>query len=121
MGVIETGKEIAKLAQQLGSIEIQQKVIDLHGEILQLQEDLQQLRKENTSLKDIAKIDKELILEDNAYLRPSAAKTRQGPFCKRCWDVDRKLVSHDVRDDGFLQCPGCNQIFDTKKSKALRH
>ncbi|MBN2132506.1 MAG: hypothetical protein JW741_23595 [Sedimentisphaerales bacterium] len=120
MSIIETGKEIAKLAQQLGSIEIQQKVIELQNEVLAMQGELQQLRSENTELKDRSRIDDELELRENAYWRPSAPVTRQGPFCKTCWDTQKLMVSLNVREDGHQDCPSCKGQFPTSESRRVQ-
>lgn len=119
MGIIDTGKELAKLAQQLGSVEIQQKVIDLQSDILTLQEDLQRLRKENEDLKDLKKIDNELELRDNAFWRPSAPETRQGPFCTRCWSKDKVLMALLVSETGHQRCSECNGEFPTEGSQQV--
>lgn len=118
MGIIQTGKELAKLAQQVGSIEIQQKVIEVQGQVLAIQEEVQQLRDENTELKNVEKIDHELRLHKNAYYRDSAPETRRGPFCKRCWDVNQKLVNLDAQAIGSHFCMECKNSFSTPQSRA---
>lgn len=117
MGILDTGKDLAKLAQQLGNIEIQHKVIDLQGEVLAMQEELQGLRTENAALKDQKQTDGELELRENAYWRPSAADTRQGPFCKTCWDTQERLVSLNIREDQHQFCPSCEGQFPTTESR----
>ena len=111
MSLIETAidkaKDLAKLAQKMDNIEIIQRVLDVQGELLKVQEEVQALRRENEDLKNTEKIDGELDLHENAYWRNSAPRSRRGPFCARCWSVDRKLVPVTVRDDGFITCPNC--------------
>lgn len=115
MGMIETAKDITKLAQQLGSIEIQEKVIELQSQMLDLQKEVQTLRVENRALKDTEKIDQELTLEENAYWQRSAPATRQGAFCTRCWDAERKLIR--MKDHGSARkCPKCGNFFETSTS-----
>ncbi|MFC1461489.1 hypothetical protein ACFLQR_03100 [Verrucomicrobiota bacterium] len=116
MGVIEKGKKLFKLAQQIGSIEIQQNVIELQSDILELQEEVQSLRKENEELNDNKKIDDELILQDNAYWRTTGEQTRKGPFCTRCWDTDKKLVNLTAIGRQHPICPTCEKIFPTEQS-----
>jgi len=115
MGIIETGKEIGKLAQQLGNMPIQQKVIDLQGELLNVQEELQRLRQENAELKNVEKINAELRKDENCYRRPGARHV--GPFCIRCWDVDRKLVNLDVTSCLHPVCPACDKAFSSAESR----
>lgn len=120
MGAIETGKEIIKLAQQLGSMEIQQKVIELQSQVLELQETVQTLRKENDELKSVEQIDDELVLDDNAYWHKTAPESRQGPFCMTCWDANRKKVRLVVRRDGLMTCKNCSSTFHTQAYDANR-
>ena len=115
MGVIETGKDLLTLAQQLGNIEITQKVIELQGQALNVQAELQRLQQENADLKNVEKIDAELHKGDNYYRRPGAR--HEGPFCMRCWDVDRKLVHLDVTSYVHPVCPGCDKSFPTAQSR----
>ncbi len=118
MGAIETGKEIVKLAKHLGNIEIQQKVIELQGEILDLQQELQTLRKDKEDLKDASSIDKDLYLKDGAYFRRSLpADSRKGPFCTRCWDTQRKLVTMHSTEDSALWCGECKHAYPTDASR----
>lgn len=115
MSLIETAidkaKELAKLAQKLDNIEIIQRVLDVQGELLKVQEEVQSLRRENEDLKNSEKIDGELVLRENAYWRDSAPESRRGPFCARCWPVEHKLVPVVVRSDGFKKCPNCEATF----------
>jgi hypothetical protein len=115
MSLIETAidkaKDLAKLAQKLDNIEIIQRVLDVQGELLRVQEELQALRTENEELKSAERIDQDLVLRDNAYWHESAPESRKGPFCARCWPVDRKLVPVVVRSDGFKTCPNCEATF----------
>ena len=118
MGIIQTGKELAKLAQQFGNIEIKQKVIEVQEQVLAIQDEVQKLRQENEELKNVAKIDSELRLHENAYYRDGAPDTRRGPFCKRCWDVDSKLVNLDDQATGSYFCMECKNSFSTPRSRA---
>ena len=116
MGVIDTGKELAKLAQQLGNIEVQQKVIDLQGEILEMQEQMQQLRQERDELRSTQQIDAQLVLRNNAYWRESAPESRRGPFCTKCWSTEQRLIPMVVDEGGGQYCPGCKGYFPGSSS-----
>ena len=122
MSLIETAidkaKDLAKLAQKLDNIEIIQQVLDVQSELLKVHEELQALRKENEELKNIEKIDAQLVLRDNAYWQDSAPETRRGPFCMRCWDAERKKVTLVVRNDGLQRCKNCDKTFNTKRYEA---
>lgn len=122
MGWIESatdkGKELLKLAQKLDNIELIQKIIDLQSDQLHVQEELQALRKENEELKNIEKIDQELVRRESVYWRNSAPETRRGPFCMTCWDAKRKLVTLTGSDREGYTCRHCEEYFSTETSRA---
>ncbi|SRR6266404_4061476 len=98
MGVIETATELAKLAQQIGNIEVYEKVIALQSQVMELiganmtlRDQMQPLKEELKRLEDKTEIAKTLKHQNNSYYTVVAGK-EDGPFCTVCWDVDQKLV-----------------------------
>jgi regulator of replication initiation timing len=119
MGVIETATELAKLAQQIGNIEVYEKVIALQSQVMELisanmglREELQPLKNELRRLTDRTEIAKTLKPEDNNYYTYVDGK-RDGPFCTVCWDVDNRLVrmySFNVPGSGTrYRCDYCGK------------
>lgn len=104
------GIDITKLLEIIKDPDLKIKINDLYGENLTL-------KRENFDLKDkIKKLNEELditsslITEGNHYYLMMKDK-KDGPFCTKCWDVDRKLVR--IHDGGssngvqYFSCPNC--------------
>jgi DNA repair exonuclease SbcCD ATPase subunit len=117
MGAIDTAKELVKLAQKLDNIEIVQKVIELQGELMELQERVQKLRDENRDLKKQLEAPAELIFQNDMYWR-AAGPGNPGPFCSPCHDYKEKLVHmHGDNKEGY-RCPACGKRIHTPQSRA---
>ena len=122
MNPLDTAKTLFKLAQQIDNIEITQHVINLQQDIMQMQESMGSLQKENEELKNLKAINEELELKENAYWRPSAPETRQGPFCIQCWSQYEILQPLVVSDIGHQTCPNpdCDGDFPTTESRRIQ-
>lgn len=113
--------KILKVAQQSDNTPLISLVTDLQAQLEHARNESEELRKENKDLKEWKKIDAELELRDNAYWRPSALETRQGPFCTRCWPKDKVLIPLLVRETGHQTCPQCKGEFPTAASQKAHH
>src|SRR5229473_2258346 len=98
MGVIDTTKDLAKLVQQIGNIEVYEKVLSLQGQIMELmsenmglQDALRKAQAETQKLRDTSEVAQNLRFDDENYWLEREGK-RDGPFCQVCWDIDSKLV-----------------------------
>ena len=98
MGIIDTTKELAKLAQQIGNIEVYNQVIALQGQVMELmsdnmqvKDDLRLAQEELRRLRDNSELSKNLTHDGERYSLIKDGR-KDGPFCGTCWDVDSKLV-----------------------------
>jgi hypothetical protein len=91
MGIIENAKEIANLVKKAGDIELYRKIVDLEGEVVELTHENRTLKEELRRRNEQQDITSRLQTRDNAYYLVDG-EILDGPFCMRCWDVDRKLV-----------------------------
>jgi Zinc finger found in FPG and IleRS len=88
----------------------------LYGNVMELVEKNKELVEENHTLKDQLKaiqkqrdISAELKPHDNAYWTMKGSEL-DGPFCMRCWDVDKTLVRERAgATQGTHYCPECAQ------------
>jgi len=107
MSIIDDIKSVAKTIQQAGNIELYQKILDLQGQALEVVEESSKLRDENRELKEKLQIKENLKHERNSYWLDSGGK-QDGPFCSRCWDVDKNLVRlHPGGNPAYYHCPNC--------------
>ena len=107
MGIIDDIKSIAKTIQQADNIALYQKILDVQGEALEVVEENNKLREENKELKEKLKIKETLVHDNNAYWIKSV-EGKDGPFCSRCWDVEKNLVRlHPCGNPADYDCPDC--------------
>jgi len=50
-----------------------------------------------------------LIFENNAYWIKKNKK-REGPYCSRCYDVDKKFIHFLPLHGAKIRCPACGNI-----------
>lgn len=109
MGMIENVKAAAKLAQQIGSIDLYQKILDLQAEALELVEQNATLKAELRELRETIVTDQSLTFEDNFYWRKAPEGPKDGPFCSACWDREKVLVRLQ-RVSNCYGCPCCGRV-----------
>ena len=88
-------------------IELYRKILDLQGEAMELVEENSGLKKEIESVKEKLQLKESLKFERNAYWTDGAGG-KDGPFCSKCWDVEKLLVRMlSTSDPGYVECPKC--------------
>ena len=107
MGLIDTIKEAAEMAQQLGQIELRSKILDLQTAALEEREERLRLVGQIEQLQKVLDVSDRLSFSDNRYWMENDDGTKDGPFCTRCWDVDRNLVRLHTTGS-ITSCPDRN-------------
>lgn len=115
MGIIENVKEAAKLVQQIDNIELYRKILDLQSEAMELIEKLKRKDEEVLRLRKALELKGKLIYKNNAYFFEDENGNKEGPFCTKCFDVD-KVQCRLVPDTKGYQviCPNCKVSSDNK-------
>jgi regulator of replication initiation timing len=109
MSLIDEIKSIAGVIQKVDNIELYRKILDLQAEALELIEQNSSLRAENIRLKEINKIQSNLVFKGNKYWLKKEESKMEGPYCSKCWDSNNKLLRmHDL--DDYFHCPECKTI-----------
>lgn len=108
MGILDDIKETVSIIQKIDNIDLYRKILDLQAEAMALVE-------ENRTLKAAASIEAELEYRQQAYWKKYGTEKQEGPFCPKCWDVERKLVRLLKSNGFFPQCPSC-KIFVEMRS-----
>jgi hypothetical protein len=67
MGIIENAKDIAELIKKYNNIELYQKILDLRDEIFELREDNIKLKEKIKSFDEEKKINKKMVFEPPFY------------------------------------------------------
>ena len=105
---IPTYKDILELIKKGATVEAQEKIMELRETALGFQEENFSLRERIRLLEDDLKIKQQLKFEGASYWL-NDGKTKDGPFCQRCYDVEKKLVrlqkGYSDYSDGY--CIAC--------------
>jgi hypothetical protein len=103
MGIYDAAKDVANVLKEAGKIEEYQKILDLMGRLLEMQEKITELEKENKKLKEEFEIKGKLEYKNNTYWLGA-----EGPYCSRCWEKNRDLLRmHHGPNDFYAHCPEC--------------
>lgn len=114
MAIFDELKSVGKILQEAGKIEQYQQILEAQRELLEMQKKIQNLEKENIELKEKLKIKESLIFENEAYWINNKDK-KDGPFCSRCWDVNKDLVRlHSCGNPAYCTCPNCKASVKAK-------
>lgn len=98
MGILETTKDVLKLAQQVDNIDLMRQLVQLQTEVVSLNE-------ENRALKDRLTTRDKLTFRLNSYWIEN-----DGPFCSRCWDAESKLIRLHKNPGFHPKCPSCTSV-----------
>lgn len=83
-----------------------------------IQEDITSLREKNLSLREhVAELQKKLNIEGEIKCDGSVYWLGDdGPYCRRCFDVDGKLARLEPFEDQWV-CGACESRFDNPRSR----
>ena len=102
MGAIDTLKELVTLVQKLDNLELLKRMVELQEQVFSLVTENQELRRESQRLSEqLAQMD-QMEFRQNSYW-----KGDEGPFCSRCFDVERRSVRMLKSEEHYPQCPNC--------------
>jgi valyl-tRNA synthetase len=117
MGIIDEVKSVAVLVTKLKDPEQMEHVMKLQNSVMELIDDNGKLREKITGLQsDIDRLKKEketiesLTVEYGVYFQTTDNK-HDGPYCTRCFDVEKNLVRLTVQSNGYAYCPQCKNTF----------
>ena len=111
MGLVENVKDVVKLVQQLDNVDLMRKMLDVQNDSMRLAEENTHLRKEVERLENALRISGDMYYENNAYWLKKSGEEKDGPYCPRCWDVDKQRVR--MSPPGLIQeilhCAECGK------------
>ena len=110
MGIMHELKLLVAFARKAKDPDLMDQVIALQTHILELQDRLRYLEKENEKLRDSQKIKESLVIRDGVYFI-ATEQGEDGPYCTRCWDVAKNLVRLKFANIYDPTCPECRNSF----------
>ncbi len=111
--------EIMGLIKKGMTIEAQEKIMELREAVLEYREENLQLKKTISELECQIDIEKCLKYEYPVYYKvdPDSSKNKDGPYCRACYDKDKKLIRLTIIDDRptlSYHCNVCKNMFFNK-------
>jgi len=120
MGILDNAKQVAKAVEEIHNLELYQRVLSLHSDIIELVEENNRFRDENKELKATLALTKEMIFKPPFFFQEGDAT----PFCPACWEGHRKAIhlmySHEEESCIRWDCKTCKQMFLINKPQSPR-
>jgi regulator of replication initiation timing len=118
MGILDNAKEVAKAVQEIHNLELYQRVLNLHSDIIALVEENNRLRDENKELTRTVRLKQEMIFKEPFYYREGD----ETPHCPACWEGKDRAVhvtfAFDRSDATRWDCPSCQHTYMVAKRGA---
>ncbi len=108
MGVIDTLKDVAKLAQDVQNMPLYQQLLSLQAEVFDLYDENRNLKEETRLLREQLELRAKLSFENNFYWIVDG-DSKDGPFCPKCYDQEH--ATRRMLELGHLRgCPTCQLL-----------
>jgi hypothetical protein len=115
MGILDNAKEVAKAVQEIHNLELYQRVLNLHSDIIDIVEENNRLRAKNQELFEILQTQKQMSFTEPFYWQ-EGDKT---PYCAARWESHRKsihvVMKHDEDSYTRWECPSCKHNYRIDK------
>ena len=120
MDWIEYGKRIICAIQESDNVQANKLILEFQGAAIELQQENYDLRRERDALQEQLQTIGDLTYEGGVYWKEVSGE-RDGPYCQRCVDVDRRLVRLQTGESGgvagmstarWYSCRGCDTSYD---------
>ncbi len=110
MAIYDVIKDGIQAARNAGNIELSVELAKVADALLTKQKKIEDLEKENTSLKNKLKNKEAVIFSEGVYWL-EADTNKQRPFCPRCLEKDHELITLNT---SFTppDCPECKNNYD---------
>lgn len=93
---------IGTTLRKADKIEEYKQILDLQSVMLEMQSKIVELNEENKKLKQDLEIKGKITFKNNFYYVDGV-----GPYCSRCYDVEKKMVRAHPINDNHAKCPEC--------------
>ena len=110
MTILPNYKDIVDLIKKGSSLEAQEKIMELREAAMGLQEENLALRSRVKELEDQISL-KQQIQWEKPYYWQIIGDQKDGPFCQKCYDNDRKLMRLQGGNGGKWFCHTCKGTF----------
>jgi len=115
MSIIETAKAAIELAKKGVSVELQETLMEMREQAVQLQEENLALRNQIRELEEAMAIRGNILWDERSrvyWLKGADGEKKEGPYCTRCWDVNKLLVRLQQYVRSNWTCLECRNVFE---------
>lgn len=120
MSILENAKQVAKAVEEIHNLELYQRVLNLHSDIIELVEENNRLRGENQELNRKLELRGKMNFREPFYLQDGDAT----PYCASCWETKTQAIHvvKDMEDNGETDwhCPACKNSYTTRSLQRIR-
>jgi regulator of replication initiation timing len=113
MSIIPDYKTITDLLKKGLTLEAQEKIMELREAAVELKSENAALKDQNAKLKNKLSLKAKTVFE-RPYYFVLAGKTKEGPYCQRCFDKDQDLIRLQSFGNGTWICCECKSKFFDK-------
>lgn len=115
MGGINTALALMDASKKALDIANELKNVELKEAILNLKEELVELREENLLFMQKLSLQANfnMIYEKNSYWNIKENETKEGPYCSVCWDKDKIAIrlTQSAASRDFYKCGNCDNEY----------
>lgn len=122
MELFEAFKNIVAFAQKSDNIDLVKQISELQQKMMEMQDENIKLKKELDKIKEVKSKNIEYNKDRTAVYEIVGDGSKEGPYCTKCWEVNRQLVSlHSYERTGgvYSVCPNCQEKI-LKEKKTIR-
>ena len=106
MGILDSAKQVANAVQEIHNLELYERVLGLHSDIIELVEENNRLRDENKELLKTLSIKQLMTFREPFYYQDGD----ETPYCPACWEIKNTPVHVITRWDKS-DCPVCKNAY----------
>ena len=111
MGILDNAKGVANAVHEIHNLELYQRVLSLHSDIIEIVEENNRLREENKDLKTKLTLQKQMVFNEPFYFQEGD----RTPYCPACWEGVLRAVHvvfiFENNDYTRWDCPNCKQSY----------
>jgi rubrerythrin len=111
MGIVQNAKDVVSAVQEINNLELYQRVLNLHSDIIGLVEENNRLRDENKKLIDRAELKQAMIFREPFFYREGD----ETPHCPGCWGGKDRAIHvtfiFERSDATRWDCPLCKHTY----------
>src|ERR1700691_1707957 len=115
MGILDNAKDVANAVHEIHNLELYERVLSLHSDIIGLVEENNSLRDKNEELTKTIALTKAMTFREPFYYQEGD----RTPFCASCWEAKKAAIhvvfAFDNRDATRWDCPSCKHPYVIRK------